>query len=443
MPLIKPQELKNKYCVAVVGGGQAGLSMSYYLQQNDIDHIVIEKDQLMNAWQDKRWDSFTLVTPNWQCQLPGHPYTGNDPQGFMKKNEIVDYLNDFSKKVDAPVITNSQVTDVHGNYSLGFSVEININSQPSIQKTITAEKVVIASGSYPLPIIPRMAEKIPTNIQQLHSEEYKNANQLSDGAVLVVGSGQSGAQIAEDLHLAGRKVFLATGDSPRCARFYRGKDVVEWLNDMDYYKMPVEKHPLREGVRDNSNHYVTGRDGGRDIDLRQFALQGMELFGILNDFSDGQFCFTPNLTSNLENADKTYNNINKKIDAFIEKNNLTAPEAEAYKAVWKPTEEREKLCLSKSGITSIIWCIGFQPNFKWINIPIFNGAGYPQHKRGITPEKGLYFVGLPWLHTWGSARFSGIAKDTEHICSTICKLNSHDLQKAPNINNTMVINSSP
>ena len=195
--------------------------------------------------------------------------------------------------------------------------------------------------------------------------------------------------------------------------------MVEWLNEMDYYNMPVEQHPLREGVRDNSNHYVTGRDGGRDIDLRRFAEQGMELYGLMNDYNNGQLCFTPNLEENLDLADQTYNKINKRIDDFIEKNKIDAPFDEVYRPSWKPKNEREYLNLENSNITSIIWCIGFKPNFNWINIPIFNDQGYPQHQRGVTSYKGIYFIGLPWLHTWGSARFSGIAKDAEYICSVI------------------------
>ena len=417
MTVINSKDLKDHYSVAIVGGGQAGLSMSYYLQENNIDHIVIEKGGLMNAWKDKRWDSFTLVTPNWQCQLPGHPYTGDDPDGFMNKSEILDYLRDFAKKVNAPTLINTTVKRVSGDYDSGYLLETSSGD-------ISSDQVVIASGSYPVPIIPRMAEKIPPHIHQLHSEEYKNSQQLSDGAVLVVGSGQSGAQIAEDLHLDGRQVLLATGDSPRCARFYRGKDVVQWLYEMDYYNMPVSEHPLREGVRDNSNHYVTGRDGGRDIDLRRFAVEGMELFGILNDYDEGEFHFSPNLSQNLKKADNSYNNINKKIDAFIDKNNIDAPKGYVYKSIWEPQSERESLSLNDSGITTVIWCIGFQPNFKWIDLPVFNDQGYPEHERGITANKGLYFIGLPWLHTWGSARFSGIAKDAEYICSSVFALNS-------------------
>jgi putative flavoprotein involved in K+ transport len=253
----------------------------------------------------------------------------------------------------------------------------------------------------------------------LQSSHYRNPQALPEGAVLVVGSGQSGAQIAEDLHLAGRKVYLAVGEAPRCARFYRGRDVVDWLADMRYYDMPVDQHPLREGVRDNTNHYVTGRDGGRDIDLRRFALEGMELYGRLDDLRDGRLQFAPNLIDALDSADDTYNRINASIDGFIEKHGVDAPAGTPYEPVWRPEGERTSLDLAASGITSIVWCIGFRPDFSWIDAPVFNGRGYPAHVRGITPQAGLYFIGLPWLHTWGSGRFSGIARDAGHVVDTI------------------------
>jgi putative flavoprotein involved in K+ transport len=267
--------------------------------------------------------------------------------------------------------------------------------------------------------VPRLAERLPARIVQLQSSAYRNPQALPDGAVMVVGTGQSGAQIAEDLHLARRKVVLAVGEAPRCARFYRGRDVVDWLADMQYYDMPVEKHPLREGVRDNTNHYVTGRDGGRDIDLRKFAAEGMELYGRLDDLRDGQFHFSPTLAANLDAADDTYNRINVSIDGFIEKHGIDALQGGAYEPVWRPAQERTTLDVEASGIAAIIWCIGFTPDFSWLDAPVFNGRGYPAHTRGITPIDGLYFVGLPWLHTWGSGRFSGVARDAEFIVHAI------------------------
>jgi putative flavoprotein involved in K+ transport len=399
--------------VVIVGGGQAGLSLSYTLRQRGIDHLVIEKNDPVHAWRDQRWDTFCLVTPNWQCKLPDWEYRGPDPHGFMKKDEIVDYLDGFVKHVNPPLLDHCAVRRVApagDRWAIATS-----------RGDFTADQVVVCSGGYHVPIVPRLAERLPRDVVQLHSEQYRNPQALPPGAVLVVGNGQSGSQIAEDLHLAGRQVVLATGDAPRCARFYRGKDVVDWLAEMNYYDMPVDAHPLREGVRDNTNHYVTGRDGGRDIDLRRFAAEGMELYGLLKGLDGDVLQFAPDLAANLAHADKIYNGINAAIDKHIAQLGIVAPPASVYTPVWEVPGEREQLNLREAGITSVIWCIGFQPDFSWLDAPVFNGRGQPGHVRGVTACDGLYFLGLPWLHTWGSGRFSGVARDAAHIAEVIAQ----------------------
>src|SRR6266436_2189352 len=274
-PLNAPQlDPIARHSVAVIGGGQAGLSISWYLKRAGIDHVVFEKERAGHAWRAERWDTFCLVTPNWQCQLPGFPYEGDDPHGFMVRHEIVDYIDRFVASFAPPLREGVMVKSLKRNPHHGFTLETSDGVH-------VADQVVIASGGYQIPIVPRSEERLPADIIQIHSSAYRNPTQLPPGAVLVVGSGQSGCQIAEDLHLAGRKVHLCVGDAPRVARRYRGKDVVEWLHLMGYYDLPVHEHPLREGVRDKTNHYVTGRDGGRDIDLRRHALDGMELYGRL------------------------------------------------------------------------------------------------------------------------------------------------------------------
>lgn len=402
-----------RHGVVIVGGGQAGLSVSHFLQRDDVDHVVYEKHQALHVWRSQRWDNFCLVTPNWQCALPGHPYAGDDPHGFMKKDEILDYLAGFRREVAAPLregVAVERVRPVAG----GFHVRTSDGE-------CLAEQVVVASGGYHQPIVPRLAERLPASIRQLHSAEYRNAAELPPGKVLVVGSGQSGAQIAEDLHLAGRQVVLAVGDAPRCARFYRGRDVVDWLADMRYYEMPVHQHPLREGVRDNTNHYVTGRDGGRDIDLRRFAAEGMELYGLLEGLDGDTLRFAPRLGAALDHADRIYNGINASIDQFIAVQGIDAPPPSVYEPVWQPPAEREMLSLAEAGIGSVIWCIGFAPDFRWLDAPVFNGRGDPVHERGVTAVPGLYFIGLPWLHTWGSGRFSGVARDAAHVAERIAQ----------------------
>jgi putative flavoprotein involved in K+ transport len=398
--------------VAIIGGGQAGLSASYFLQRHGIEHLVFEKNSAMHVWRERRWDNFCLVTPNWQCQLPGHPYTGADPDGFMKKDQILDYLGAFKENLNAPLREGVGVTRVAVCDDGAFDVT-------TAEGDFTADQIIAATGGYTVPVIPRLAERLPGAIAQLHSEQYRNPQSLPPGEILVVGAGQSGAQIAEDLHLAGRKVHLAVGNAPRCARFYRGKDVVTWLAEMQYYELPVERHPLREGVRDNTNHYVTGRDGGRDIDLRKFALEGMSLYGALEALDGRRLTFRQNLRSSLDAADRVYNGINASIDLYIAENNIVAPPPSVYEPVWEPAEEPAALDLAGTAISTIIWCIGFAPDFRWLDAPVFNGAGNPKHHRGVTAQPGLYFLGLPWLHTWGSGRFSGIARDAEFIASHI------------------------
>jgi putative flavoprotein involved in K+ transport len=397
--------------VAVVGAGQAGLSISYHLKARGIEHLVFEKHRALHVWSTRRWDSFCLVTPNWQCELPGYPYKGDDPHGFMVKDEILEYLDGFAKAVDAPLREGVAVERVVPRGEGGFDVQTS-------EGAYRADAVVAASGGYE-PIVPRLAERLPKSIVQLHSEQYRNPQSLPEGAVLVVGAGQSGAQIAEDLHLAGRRVYLAVGGAPRCARFYRGRDVVAWLADMSYYDMPVERHPLREGVRDNTNHYVTGRDGGRDIDLRQFALQGMELYGALTGFDGECLRFEENLRACLDDADRTYNGINASIDKYIGEAGIDAPPPSVYAPVWAPGAERGSLALESSGIAAILWCIGFRPDFRWLDAPTFNGAGQPKHTRGVTACEGVYFLGLPWLHTWGSGRFSAVGRDALYLADHI------------------------
>jgi putative flavoprotein involved in K+ transport len=184
---------------------------------------------------------------------------------------------------------------------------------------------------------------------------------------------------------------------------------------MGYYEMPVNEHPLREGVRDNTNHYVTGRDGGRDLDLRRFATEGMQLYGRLVGFDADTLRFEPNLREHLDEADRIYNGINATIDRWIAERCIDAPPPSVYLPVWEPAEERESLNLAQAGIGTVLWCIGFRPDFSWLHAEVFDARGNPVHQRGATAQAGLFFIGLPWLHTWGSGRFSGVARDAAHV----------------------------
>jgi putative flavoprotein involved in K+ transport len=404
--------VSGHHSVVVVGGGQAGLSMSYCLKQSGIDHLVVERHRIGHEWREKRWDSFCLVTPNWQCRLPGFPYAGPDPHGFMKKDEIVRYIEDYAASFHPPVVDGTSVQAVRLGHGGRFEIDTTAGA-------CTADQVVIAVGGYHVPTIPRIAERLAQGITQLNSSEYKNADALPEGEVLVVGTGQSGCQVAEDLHLAGRAVHLCLGGAPRTARFYRGKDVVDWLEAMGYYRMPVHDHPMKERVRAKANHYVTGRDGGRDIDLRKFGKEGMRLYGRLLDIRAGKAHFGDDLRKNLDQADAAAESIKTTIDGFIESNGIAAPTEARYVPVWEPEHDVRELDLVASNIQTVVWCIGFHADYRWVEIPVFDGKGYPSHRRGVSSQTGLYFLGLPWLYTWGSGRFSGVADDAAYLATQI------------------------
>src|SRR5256885_7877850 len=225
--------------VVVIGGGQAGLAMSWYLRQRGVDHVVLERHRVGHEWRDRRWDSFCLVAPNWQCQLPGFPYRGPDPDGFMARDEVVRYLEEYAASFGPPLVEGVEVTGLRRDASGVFGIETSRGG-------LTAEQVVVATGPYHTAAVPPMAERLPDSLVQLHSSGYRHPAQLPDGAVLVVGTGQSGCQVAEDLHLAGRQVHLAVGTAPRVARRYRGPDVGAWLAEMGYYHRGIDQVPDTE-----------------------------------------------------------------------------------------------------------------------------------------------------------------------------------------------------
>lgn len=412
--VIPHERSTEHFPVVVVGGGHAGLSMSYLLQKAGIAHVVLEAERVAHSWRTKRWDTFCLVTPNWQCTLPGHPYDGTDEKGFMLKDEIVDYVARYAEKYALPVREGVRVLSLTAatDTPSGFVLETSAGR-------LQAEQVVVATGAYHVPTIPAAAAGFPEHVLHVHSEHYKNPESLPDGAVMVVGTGQSGCQIAEDLHRAGRQVHLCVGSAPRCARRYRGRDVTEWLDLMGYYDIPYDAHPDRDQVRDKTNHYVTGRDGGHDIDLRVFASQGMQLYGTLVGAEGGVIRFAEDLSQNLDDADDVYRRINRSIDDFIAKRGIEAEEGETYVAPWHPGEPVLSLDVAQTNIAAVVWSVGFRSDFSWVHLPVVNERGHVIHERGVTQVPGLYFLGLPWQYSWGSGRFFGVGRDADYLLQGI------------------------
>ena len=392
----------------VIGGGQAGLSVSWHLKNKHHDHLVIDRGQVGDTWR-RRWDSFCLVTPNRFCRLPGFPYSGDDPDGFMKRDEIVAYVEEYAKSFNPPIRNGIEVRRVTASSSESrYRIETS-------EGDFEARNVVITTGTHQHPSYPSWRSKLADNIVQLHSSDYLNPEQLPEGPVLVVGSGQSGCQIVEDLRLAGREVYLCVGKAGRIPRRYRGKDIIQWLFDAGFQEVPVDDHPLGRAIRFEPHEHLTGRDGGQTIDLRQMAIDGVKLLGRMIDADGFQAHFTDDLEKKLDDIDNECQETLALIDKYIEENSLEAPENDIEPISWRPDSVTTALDLEKTGINSIIYGTGFTYDFSWIDLPIFDDRGYPRYERGITELPGFYFVGLHWLHTAGSGLFSQVGRDAEYV----------------------------
>lgn len=397
--------------VIVIGGGQAGLSVSWYLCAAGIEHLVLERARRFESWRHHRWDSFCLVTPNWQCRLPGWPYRGPEPEGFMAREAIVDYLDGFAESFDPPLREGVSVTRVSRDET-GYRLETTAGP-------FTAGQVVIATGGYDSPIVPGFAADLDPGVLQMHSRDYRRPSQLPEGGTLIVGTGQSGVQLMDDLHRAGRAVHLAVGPAPRSPRRYRGRDATDWLHAAGHYQITIDRHPDPLKALSQTNHYMSGRDGGLEIDLRRFALEGVRLYGSVAGGAGQRLDFLPDLAKNLDDADRSYLGICRQIDAWIAAQGIEAPPAPPYAPVWAPEAETTSLDLAEAGITAILWAIGFRPDYSWLEAPCFDAAGRPQYHRGVTAVPGLYFIGLGWLNTWGSGRFLGIDEDSRYLAEQI------------------------
>ena len=396
----------------VIGGGQAGLSASWHLTKSQREHLVFDRGNVGDTWR-RRWDSFCLVTPNRFCRLPGFHYNGDDPDGFMKRDEIVAYVEAFAKSFNPP-LRNS--IEVHRVATSDKSNRFRIETSGGDFETRHA---IIATGTHQHPRYPSWRNKVADQIVQLHTSAYLNSEQLPEGSVLVVGSGQSGCQVVEDLRHADRDVYLCVGRAGRIPRRYRGKDIIQWLFDAGFLDLPVDDHPLGPAVRFEPHEHLTGRDGGRTIDLRQMATDGVKLLGHMIDAKAYQARFANDLETSLDTIDNECQETLNLVDKYIAEKGIEAPHSDIKPVRWQPDSVLETLDLEQAGISSVIYATGFTYDFSWIDLPIFDDRGYPRYERGITELPGLYFVGLHWMHTAGSGLFSQVGRDAEYVVEQI------------------------
>jgi putative flavoprotein involved in K+ transport len=400
----------------IVGGGQHGLSTSYCLKIHGHEHVILEKAPwAADAWRN-RWDSFTLVTPNWMIQLPGTEYQGNQPDAFMDREEVVAYFESYLDRYKFPMRYGVEVFSVEPDQD-GFLVKTS-------QGDFLSANVVIAVGFYQQPRLPKFSKNCASNLHQIHSDHYRNSGMLPEGPALVVGSAQSGSQIAEELNENGRSVYLSVSTTGRFPRRYRGVDATVWMEKMGYFERTVDQLPLTQ-ARFAASAHGTGKNGGHTINLHQFARDGITLLGRLQNIEGNCAYLAPDLHENLAKADQFELEFVQEIDEFIQDNHLDVPEETLPNLTDGFAQEQIlELDLKAAGIRNIVWATGYSRDFSWIKLPIFDSDGLPKHEQGVTPVSGLYFIGMPFLHSGKSGLLYGAAEDAAFIADTIAANNA-------------------
>jgi putative flavoprotein involved in K+ transport len=395
----------------VVGGGQAGLAMSWHLSNNGVPHLVLERHRIAERWRSERWDSLVANGPAWHDSFPDMAFAGVDPDAFPGKETVADYLVAYAEEIEAPVRCGVEVREVRRNADRsGFRVETS-------EGVIDAINVVVATGPFQCPIIPALVPD-SAGILQLHSSAYRNPDQLPKGSAMVVGAGASGVQIADELLRAGKHVYLSVGPHHRPPRSYRGYDYVWWLGVLGKWDA-VAIEPGMEHVTIS----VSGARGGYTVDFRRLAAQGMALVGMTKSFDDGVMHFAPDLAGNIAKGDANYLSVLDEADAYVARNGLDlAEEPDARNFEPDPQCVRDpilELNLADAGITSIVWATGYSVDFSWLKVDAIDDDGRPKHQRGVSAEPGIYFLGLPWLSKRGSSFIYGVWHDALYLADHI------------------------
>jgi putative flavoprotein involved in K+ transport len=399
----------------VIGAGQAGLALSWHLSQRGCEHLVVERARIAERWHSQRWDSLYFQFPNWGIELPGHPpYAGGPPDAFAHRSEVWGFLESYAATIRAPVRCSTEVAALRRD-----------DARPARFRMVTpqgelrARNVVVATGPYQRGSVPRRHCGLAPEVLQIHAGDYRNPHHLPEGAVLVIGSGASGCQIAEELIEAGRQTYLSVGRHQRAPRRYRGRDAFWWRRELGLLDQTAAEVPPERRL---PPPLVTGVHGGYDVDLRQSAARGLYLLGHLQDISDGRLHFADDLEMNLRAGDQSLEEFVSKIDAHVARTGLDVEAAPARPpaSARAVAHTRTQLDTRADRIGSVIWATGYNVDFGWIELrEVFDTDGTPIHRRGVTETAGLYFLGLPWLHKRKSTFLAGVGEDAAHIAAAI------------------------
>ena len=411
----------NDFDVVVIGGGQAGLSIGYYLRAAAREFVILERGRVGETWRSQRWDSFAVNTPNWANGLPGDPYQGDEPDGFYHRDELIEYFEHYAGKFELPVTEGVTVTGVDAN---GEGFRVTYEDAAGAIDTVTATNIVVASGMMQAPKIPRIRDRFPDSFLQLHASDYRSPENLPPGAVVVIGSGQSGCQISVDLIHAGRGVYLCTSKVGRLRRRYRQRDIVEWGEDMGFWDVAVEDLP-DPAMEFAAQPQVSGVGRfGSTLSVQSMARDGVHLMGRLSDVEDGVLKTDGSLAEHIAFADERSAEFTRMIEDWISSSGVSAEpvEDDANDGPAGPEVAESgitELDLTRAGVGSVIWCTGFTADFDWIHAPVTDDNGRPVHKRGVSPVPGIYYLGFPWLHSRKSGIIHGINEDARFIAETI------------------------
>lgn len=428
---MSPVAIPSRIETLVIGGGQAGLAMSYHLSKLGHPHLVVEKSPYVsNAWRTQRWDSFTLVTPNFQVRMPGAEYDGPEPYAFMSRLQIIDYLDAYVQRFSLPVRCGVTVMSVEQE-GKGYLVRTSAG-------VTRARNVVVATGLYQSPKIPEFGFDLPAEVRQLHSMHYRNPSLLPPGAVVVVGTGQSGAQIAEELYQSGRRVYLSIGSAGRVPRRYRGRDINDWFTRMGLFDTKVQE--LKTPAAKFAAHpQISGKNGGESLNLHQFARDGVRLLGHARGFRDGKLLFQPDLYQILATVDQFETDSLSRVDDYIVRTGISAlPERISQLRDGYAQPLTTELDLHAEGVSTVLWATGYAFDFSLVRLPVVDGDGYPLQQRGVTRFEGLYFLGMPWLYSRRSGLLFGVGDDAAFLAARIdsrCRLGRsvrqpHDIGEA-------------
>ncbi|MEV4477259.1 NAD(P)-binding domain-containing protein [Nonomuraea sp. NPDC049504] len=406
---MRERSIIERVATVVIGAGHAGLAASHFLRARSIDHLVIERGEVANSWRRERWDSFRLLTPNWQSRLPGLAYDGPDPDGYMTTKEVTQFIERFAALAGAPVRTGTTVTSVRPSGD-GYHVTTD-------RGEIACRTVVIASGACNLPSVPSFSTAVPPQVKQLTPYDYREPGRLPEGGVLVVGASATGVQLAAELRASGRPVTLSVGEHVRLPRTYRGRDVLWWMDASGVWDQRHDELDDLTRARRLPSPQLVGTPERATLDLNALTATGVELVGRWAALRDGKALFSGGLRNVFSLADLKMNRLLDAFDAWARESGRDgeAGPPERFEPTRVPASARWQLDLNSGEIATIVWATGFRPDYGWLDVPVLDEKGFLRHDGGVVDAPGLYALGLPVLRRRRSTFINGIEEDAREV----------------------------